>query len=441
MSANRLSKIWESVADRGREIVAARRGARLWRDLEHLCRDLLAEPGEASASAMAREVVERYEALERNLTLPFFTMLLEEFSADVDTVNRAADAYRAAPDPEHLLELSRAVEAPRQELLRRLNMAPHGTAAIVAMRKDLLRLVPKHPELRSVDADFEHLLRSWFNRGFLELHRIDWNTPAVLLEKLFKYEAVHAIRDWSDMHRRLEADRRCFAFFHPALPQEPLIFVEVALLDGLAESIEPLLDSTSVPGDPSGANTAVFYSISTCQDGLRGISFGSFLIKQVVTELAEELPRLRTFATLSPVPGLRKWLTNDTAQETAGLTFEEIELLSLLKRTTWHRDDVKAESLKELLLWSCARYLLEAKAEDRPLDPVARFHLGNGASIERINWLADTSAKGLRQSAGLMVNYVYRPWRIERNHEAYVSRGNVSASKVVRALARRKSKS
>ncbi len=383
--------------------------------------------------ALARELLERYEAMNEGQRLRFFALLGDTFSPDVAAVNRAADAYRDAPGAETLLGLSRAVEPPRQELIRRINMTPNGTPAIVAMRRDLLPLLPAHPDLKAVDADFEHLLRSWFNRGFLELHRIDWSTPAVLLEKLFEYEAVHEIRGWSDMRRRLEADRRCFAFFHPALPDEPLIFVEVALLGGLADSIRPLLDSGSPTLDPSRATTAIFYSISNCQDGLRGISFGSFLIKQVVTELTDELPRLRTFATLSPVPGLCRWLENSVG-EGRGFTPEELELLSVLETRGWHHVSAEEEPLKELVLRSCARYLLEAKSNGLPLDPVARFHLGNGASIERINWLADTSAKGLKQSASIMVNYAYRPKQIERNHEAYVNRGRVAASAAVRAL-------
>lgn len=438
MRTRPLTKIWESIADRGREILVARRGARRSRSLVRLCRDLLSEPGEASSMALARELLRRYEAMAEDQKLRFFTMLGKTFSPDVDAVNRAADAYRATPSPETLLELSRAVEPPRQELIRRINMAPRGTPAIVAMREDLLRLLPIHLELQVVDADFEHLLRSWFNRGFLELQRIDWRTPAILLEKLFEYEAVHEIRGWADMRRRLETDRRCFAFFHPALPDEPLIFVEVALVEALSDSIEPLLDSASATGDPDRARVAVFYSISNCQDGLRGISFGSFLIKQVVTELAAELPRLKTFATLSPVPGLRRWLAKELDGEDHGLTPVEIELLGDLEATGWHRESAKAESFRELLVRSCARYLLEAKAGDEPLDPVARFHLGNGASVQRINWLADTSAKGLRQSAGIMVNYAYRPKQIERNHEAYFKSGRVAAAPAIRALIRKK---
>lgn len=440
MSTRPLSMIWESIADRGREILVARRGARRRRTLEHLCSDLLSEPGEASAIALARELVERYEAMDDVSKLSFFAMLENAFSPEVDVVNRAAEAYREAPAASTLMVLSRAVEPPRQELIRRLNMAPRGTPAIVGMRQDLLRLLPDHPELKAVDADLEHLLRSWFNRGFLQLRTIDWSTPAFLLEKLFEYEAVHEIRGWADMRRRLESDRRCFAFFHPALPDEPLIFVEVALLDSLASSIQPLLDSESPRGDPERATTAIFYSISNCQDGLRGISFGSFLIKQVVAELATELPRLKSFATLSPVPGLRKWLAQQLASEGHGFTEVEVALLGLLEDANWSLkpEQEAPEPLQELLLRCCARYLLQAKAGVAPLDPVARFHLGNGARVERINWLADISSKGLSQSAGMMVNYAYRPKQIERNHEAYVNRGKIASSAAVRVMARGK---
>jgi malonyl-CoA decarboxylase len=322
--------------------------------------------------------------------------------------------------------------------VRRINLAPNGTAAIVAMRASLLSLLPRHPGLAGVDSDLRHVLRSWFNRGFLELRRIDWNTPAALLEKLIEHEAVHEIRGWPDMRRRLERDRRCFAFFHPALPAEPLIFVEVALLDGLADSIESLLQPASRPHDVERATAAIFYSINNCQDGLRGISFGSFLIKQVVFDLVKEKPRLKTFATLSPVPGFRGWLDGVVEAGEDRLQPQEREALAALRRSDWHRDEEAAGALEEPLLHLCARYLLEAREEREPIDRVARFHLGNGARIERLNWLADPSPKGLRQSAGIMVNYAYRPSQIERYHEAYVKSGRIAASAPVRALARRK---
>ncbi len=438
MRSNTLRQMWNSVADRGREILALRRGRPKGRGIESLCSDLLSERGQAVGTALAREVVERYGAMDEAGKLGFFTLLNQKFSPDVETVIRAVETYRSHPDPDALLALSRAVEPPRQELIRRINMAPNGTVAIVAMRETLLRLLPSHPQLRAVEADFRHLLRSWFNRGFLVLQRIDWNTPAAILEKLFEHEAVHEIQGWPDMRRRLEEDRRCFAFFHPALPDEPLIFVEVALLKGMASSIQPLLDRESPPQEAARADTALFYSISNTQDGLRGISFGNFLVKQVIAELLKEEPRFKTFATLSPAPGFRHWLASALEGDNWAFTQPELDRLRALKRANWQSDGELADSLKDLLLGLCAHYLLNEKESGEPLDTVARFHLGNGASIERINWLADTSARRIRQSAGIMVNYSYRPRQIEKNHEAYVHHGRIAASPTVKALVRKR---
>ena len=436
MRSTYLSRIWNSIADRGREILLQRAGGRSV-TVETWCRDLLSEKGEASGTAIARDVVETYGAMNQDEKLGFFTLLAAEFSPDVDEVVRATEAYRATPDPDTLIAIVEAVEPPRQELVRRLNLAPGGTAAIVAMRDQLLRFLPEHLELRAVDADFQHILRSWFNRGFLVLKQINWSTPAATLEKLFKYEAVHAIQGWTDMRRRLEEDRRCFAFFHPALPDEPLIFVEVALLDEEATSIGPLLDCEAPPQDASEATTAVFYSISSCQDGLRGISFGNFLIKQVVSDLLIEQPQLKTFVTLSSVPRFRAWLTTLLRDNDPELDPKLIEQLGALDEPTWYRQDELANSLKDPLLKLCARFLLEGTGNSGP-DPVAAFHLGNGASIERINWLADTSGMRMDQSAGIMVNYSYRFSQIETNHENYVNKGKIAASGSVRDLWRKK---
>jgi malonyl-CoA decarboxylase len=437
MTSISLGHLLDSVADRGREILARRRDQREVRSIAHLCRELISERGEASGVALAREVVELWAAMDEGQRLAFFELLAAELPPDGETIAAAAHAYLETPGAEALLTLRRAIESPRQELVRRINLAPGGTAAIVAMRASLLSLLQEHPDLAGVDADFRHVLRSWFNRGFLDLRRIDWNTPAALLEKLIEHEAVHEIRGWPDMRRRLARDRRCFAFFHPALPAEPLIFVEVALLDSLADSIESLLALDDGPGDPERANTAIFYSINNCQDGLRGISFGSFLIKQVVFDLVRELPRLKHFATLSPVPGLRRWLAAATDGRTE-LDEEELAAVRAIGKAGWQRRPEVVESVREPLLRLCARYLLEAKRGPEPRDRVARFHLGNGARIERLNWLADPSRKGLRQSAGIMVNYAYLPKQIERNHEAYVKNGRVAAAAAVRALARRR---
>ena len=350
-----------------------------------------------------------------------------------------AQAYLSSPDTAAVARLQRAVESPRHEFFRRLNLAPGATAQIVAMRRDLL--AADDPTLASLDRDLMHLLASWFNRGFLVLRPIDWHTPAVILEKIIAYEAVHEIQGWDDLRRRLDpADRRCFAFFHPSLIDEPLIFVEVALMSDMPDSIQSLLREAPKNGELTAKpTTAVFYSISNCQEGLRGISFGNFLIKQVVEDLVKERASLKTFATLSPVPGFADWLGEVLADEsTALVTPAEGERLRILEDPAWI-DTAAAEPLKPVLLRLAAYYFLHAKtAEGHPIDPVARFHLGNGARLERINWQGDISPKGLREAHGLMCNYRYELKDIERNHEAYVNDGTVAASRHVHALLKSK---
>ncbi len=394
------------------------------RKAEALCRALLSVRGEAAGTALAREALDAYESLDDAGHVHVFDALAREFASDPERVARAAEAYRRDPSASNQIRLQAVVEPPRQELFRRLNMAPGGTAALVALREQLLRELPQHPEWGALDADLLHLLRSWFNRGFLVLQRIDWRTSAIVLEKLIRYEAVHEIKGWPDLHRRLEADRRCFAFFHPALPDEPLIFIEVALTSNMAGRVQPLLDVAAPLGDPQKARCAMFYSITNCLDGLRGISFGNFLIKQVAEELRRELPQLRTFATLSPIPGFRQWLRG---RDVAGL--------ERLEQPGWQQAK-GPDSLEGLLMPLCASYLLGAKRGAEPLDPVARFHLGNGARLERINWLADTSPAGIESSAGTMANYVYRLAEVEHNHELFVNEHRVIASRQVERLAR-----
>ena len=358
---------------------------------------------------------------------------------DADAVARAAQAYLASPDPAAVAALQQAVESPRHEFFRRLNLAPGATAEIVAMRRDLL--AAGDPALAPVDRDLMHLLASWFNRGFLVLRRIDWHTPAVILEKIIAYEAVHEIQGWDDLRRRLDpADRRCFAFFHPSLIDEPLIFVEVALTSDMPDSIQSLLREAPKNGElAERPTTAVFYSISNCQEGLRGISFGNFLIKQVVEDLVKERASLKTFVTLSPVPGFADWLAQVLGDDSSPLMAPaEPERLRVLEDPAWI-DTAAAEPLKPLLMRLAAHYFLDAKtAEGQPVDPVARFHLGNGARLERINWQGDISAKGLREAHGLMCNYRYELKDIEKNHEAYENEGAVAASRQVHALLKSK---
>jgi malonyl-CoA decarboxylase len=346
-------------------------------------------------------------------------------------VEKAADAYRQDASQTNLIQLQGVVEPPRQELFRRLNLAGGGTAALVEMRRRLLHDLRAQPQWAGIDADLVHLLASWFNRGFLSLQRIDWRTPALVLEKLMQYEAVHEIQGWRDLRRRLAADRRCYAFFHPALPDEPIIFIEVALTKGMSEKVQPLLDPDSPEVDPAGADAAIFYSITNCQEGLRGISFGNFLIKQVAEDLGREFPRLKTFATLSPVPGFRKWLADAAATQA-----ELAELAGALSAPDWLEHAGPGAAVRTELTRLCAYYLQYAKHDTEPADAVARFHLGNGARMERLNWLADSSESGIARSAGLMVNYVYRLKDVERNHEAYANKHAVVASPGLALLAR-----
>ena len=407
------------------------------REAFELCAALLSEQGEFSGAALAHDALVAYQGLPDTGVAAFFDRLVRELSPDTAEVLRAADAYREEPSWDRLLALQQAVEPARQELFRRLNMAPGGTSALVAMRRQVLRGLPEHPDWRVIDADLEHLLGSWFNRGFLRLERIDWNTSAIVLEKLIAYEAVHQIQGWPDLHRRLEADRRCFAFFHPALPREPLIFIEVALTRGISPAIQPLLDVDAPVTEPSEADTAIFYSITNCQEGLRGISFGNLLIKQVVQELQVELPRVGRFATLSPLPGFGSWLERARA-ELSGVpeATATLEALQHLGVPQWHQQPELAGRLEPLILELAAFYLQDAKKDGEPLDAVARFHLGNGARLERLNWLADLSERGLRHSAGVMVNYEYRLADVEANHEAFARENRVIASPDVRRLAR-----
>jgi malonyl-CoA decarboxylase len=399
--------------------------------LAELCEALLSGRGEASGTAMAREVLDHYQDLDAVGRLTFFRALVRDFGPDRKRLEKAIEAWRATPDDDDTSDLHFASEPRRQELIRRLNRAPNGTSDLVAMRADLLKLMNGHKDLAVLDRDVVHLLSSWFNRGFLVLRRIDWSTPANILEQIIRYEAVHEISDWDDLRRRIDpVDRRCYAFFHPALIDAPLIFVEVALTETIPSAIAPLLavDRPSVPIDR--ARTAVFYSISNTQRGLGGISFGNFLIKQVVEELRRELPKLDTFVTLSPVPGFMPWL-----KKTDEVTDEDRAVLKLLDEPNWYENAEMAAQLRGVLEPIAAHYFLKARTpKGRLIDSVARFHLGNGARLERINWLGDLSSKGLRESAGIMVNYLYRLEDIEKNHEAYANDGEVVASSAVKRL-------
>lgn len=408
-----------SLVGRLRKLVGPNVMPRLWGDAlqsaqndpVELSHALLGARGQASGAAIADEVLSLVEALDTDWLNAYFTALRDEFDVDLDEILKAATTAKAG-DVAQWKALQLAAEPPRQELFRRLNAAPRGTARLVEIRRKLLAALRADPSLAPIDSDLRHLLRSWFNRGFLVSVRIDWNTSAAILEKIIAYEAVHAIDDWDALRQRLAPpDRRCFAFFHPAMPDEPLIFVEVALTQGLAASIQEVLAPSRETLEAEAADTAVFYSISNCQAGLAGISFGAFLIKQVASDLQSELPNLKQFATLSPVPGLAEWITSRGAGP----------------------DDPGEPSDRILRL--AAEYLVEAKTTaGLPLDPVARFHLGNGAELHRINLAADLSGKGQAQSHGVMVNYLYELDAVEARHEAFAAKGDLAVARPIRSL-------
>lgn len=433
-----FSDLLASISERGRTLLRRSGPSDAKQDaseLIELCEALLSGRGEASGVAIAREVLDRYRQLDEAGRLAFFETLARSYGPDRERLSQAIEAWRTQPSDEDASDLHFASEPRRQELIRRLNRAPGGTSELVALRADLLRLMNGHghKDLAALDRDVVHLLSSWFNRGFLVLRRIDWQTPANILEQIIRYEAVHEIRDWDDLRRRIDpVDRRCYAFFHPALVDEPLIFVEVALTEAIPTAIAPLLaeDRPLVPIER--ARTAVFYSISNTQKGLGGISFGSFLIKQVVEELRRELPKLENFVTLSPVPGFMQWLKQASDLPVSD---EERALLENLEKPDWFEDAELATKLRAVLEPLAAHYFLKARTpKGRLIDSVARFHLGNGARLERIDWLGDLSPKGLRESAGIMVNYLYRLEDIEKNHEAYANEGEVVASSAVKKL-------
>ncbi|MEZ5661024.1 MAG: malonyl-CoA decarboxylase [Burkholderiaceae bacterium] len=434
-----FQELLTSVFERG---IAVVRSDRDGRSLAELCEALMAVRGEVSSQQLAAAVLDRFDAADASERLTFFTMLAEEFDVDPHAIARAAGAYAEHNDERHYASLLDAAEPKRLALLRRLNSVPGATVRLVRMRAELLPLLRQYPSFKRLDHDFEHLFSSWFNRGFLVLRHIDWRSPANLLEKIIAYEAVHAINDWNDLRRRIEpVDRRCFAFFHPAMPDEPLIFVEVALTDGMADSIQAVLAEDRQPIAPERASTAVFYSISNCQEGLRGVSFGNFLIKQVARDLAEELPQLKQFVTLSPLPGLIDWARSAVNEPASDSERAALLRLNEIARSGEAAPKRLAEmalenSERTALLGQVARYLCDEKrANGLPLDPVARFHLGNGAMLARINWQGDASAKGYAQSAGVMVNYLYELDKVASRHESYQATMEVAASREVRNLA------
>lgn len=441
MSVGFFTDLMQTIAERGRGVIG-----RAWSpgssgpgsirnvaQLLALCDALLSRRGEASGVALAAAILNGYASFGANERIDALDAFERLYGPDAVALSAASTAYQADPGAENLSRLQKSAEPRRQELIRRLNLAPGGTAALVKMREDLLRLSSGADRWPGLDADFMHLFGSWFNRGFLVMRRISWQTPANILDQIIKYEAVHAIHDWNDLRRRIEPDdRRLFGFFHPQLVDEPLIFVEVALTTEAPAAIGALLSEDRGVIAAKEATTAVFYSISNCQDGLRGISFGHFLIKQVAEDLKRELSNLETFVTLSPTPGFAKWLA-------ASDEGDDQSLAAIIQRGDWQADSDEAEALAPAMQAAGARYLARAKRSDgRPLDPVARFHLGNGAILDRINWPADLSNGALKSAFGLMVNYRYDLSAIEQNHESYAEKSEVIMSSAVRKILSRK---
>lgn len=381
-----------------------------------LCHKLMTPQGEVIGIPIAGKILAAYDQMDDGQKTEFFSFLLTEMDVDILAIQKALDTYKEARNTQNLKGYLACSETKRRELFRRLNQGDGSTKRLVAMRRDLMRLVKSDPKLKSVDLDFQQLFRSWFNNGFLVLRPISWASPAEILEKIIAYEAVHAIDSWDDLRRRLEpTDRRCFAYFHPAMPDEPLIFVEVALTDSVPNSIQDVLAETRDIIMADQAKTAVFYSISNCQKGLAGISFGNALIKNVASHLAHEIPSLTTFVTLSPIPKLATWAASQGCQT----------------------DSLSDDDLQKL----AAQYLLHAKRSDNmPVDPVARFHLNNGAYVHAIHVNADISASGLKQSFGIMVNYMYDLKSVSQNHALFAMQAEVVSSKAVKTLAKSKTK-
>lgn len=423
-------------------------------DVEHLQRQMQlcldAPGGEITARAHTAELGRTYLMLNDAGRARFLKMLAGDFDMDQPRIAGLAAGYATASPEERFrleTELRQALNSPRSTILRQFTALPDGFRFLVNMRADLLPMIGKDLKLKALEYDLKSILSAWFDIGLLDMAEITWNSPAALLEKLIEYEAVHRVASWEDLKNRLDSDRRVFAFFHNKMPLEPLIFVHVALVHGMSDNIQILLDAATPPEDPEEADTAIFYSISNAQKGLGGISFGNFLIKRVVSVLTEEMKNIKTFATLSPIPGFRSWLDGKLIRQTDGLLTEDEAILVReatgrddppralydLLESDWHKDENFAALMRPILMRLCASYLALEKKGGKPLDPVANFHLANGARLERLNWLGDTSPKGMKQSAGLMVNYHYKLSSIDENHEEFARDGKIVAGRQVKS--------
>jgi len=422
--------------------------------IEHMQACLDRRGGEVSARKRAAALGHVYLSLNESGRKRFLTILATEFDTSREAVNKAAEQLTHAEGNEARFSaeqtLRNSLRAPRVRLLTQFNALPEGVKFLVDMREELIPWAKEDSQLRGLENDLKLLLTSWFDLGFLELKQITWDAPATLLEKLIRYEAVHEIKDWGDLKNRLAADRRCFAFFHPCMPDEPLIFIWVALVNGIADNVQLLLDPNEPVGDPETADAAIFYSISNAQAGLTSINFGNFLIKRVVDKLSKELPNLTTFTTLSPVPGFRRWLDRITTEGTLKILTKanstaavaaspgksaEAAVNEIISRHKWFEDSELAQAVKAPLQTLCTHYLINEKRNSGTAEnSVAHFHLENGAMIEQVNWLADTSERGILQSAGLMINYLYKLKTIDNNHESYRAGEDAIVSSQVKKL-------
>ncbi|MDR0454219.1 MAG: malonyl-CoA decarboxylase [Deferribacteraceae bacterium] len=420
-----------------------------------------AKGGEVSARAHAKTLADMYLRLDKKDRKSFLQVLSFEYSPDYARLAEAFTKYSVAADIQSRcnaeIALRTVMYSPRKRILTQFNAIPAGIKFLVDLRAELLDFMKELPELNVLDSELKDCLASWFDVGFLDLVRLTWNSPAAVLEKLIKYEAVHKVASWRNLKKRLdEGDRRCYAFFHPKMPVEPLIFVNVVLTDKLEDNIQNLLDENTPSNDASQATTAIFYSISNCQYGLRGISFGNFLLKRVIDSMSRDFPKIKNFATLSPIPGLIKWMENNPEELTgacypsdwkylakAGVTSPQSPIFrDIVKNPQKYFDNTELiTALKTPLIRTAAKFLTTLHADGRPIDFVARFHLGNGARVEKLNWMADNSPKGVSQSLGLMVNYLYDISKLEKNIEKFTVEGKISASSAIKEMTERVSDS
>ena len=427
-----LKKIINSIADAGKELL--NKALPVQKNLEtllELCDDLISYKGVASGIAIAREISEIYLSLSKEDKKKFFLAIDEKFKPNLEAAEKKSLEFIKNKNTNTLKELSSLAEGNRQEFIRRMNMAPNGTAFLVSMREDLLRFVLENSSLADLDEDFRHLFRSWFNPGFLRLERITWDTKAAVLERIISYEKVHKIKDMTDLKRRLEEDRRFYAYFHPVLPDEPLIFVQVAFTQGLGNSVQDLIKP--MMANESKADTATFYSISNCQQGLMRVTLGNFLIKRVVYEIQQENPKIKHFGTLSPLPGFAEWVNYLEENKLRSiLGNEDYEKVKFLRSTDIKIGDPRIIENKKIIKKLTVHYLIKEKVNNKPVNAVTRFHLGNGASIENIVINANVSDYGYQESFGVMVNYIYHLDKLEKIHEDYISNNHISYSEKIK---------